>query len=110
MAEGLARALSAQQHEIWSAGTFPAARVSPQAVQALAEKGIDISTHRPKGLDSLPPEIDVAVTLCEESCPNIRARHHEHWPIRDPVGAPAGLFREVRDELETRIRGLLTRP
>jgi len=109
MAEGLARALGAGRHEVWSAGTFPASRVSRQAVEALAEKGIDISDHRPKGLDQLPPDIDVAVTLCEDACPTVRAARREHWPTRDPVGAPVEMFREIRDEIEARVRDLLER-
>ena len=109
MAEGLARARVAGKHEIWSAGTAPADRVSPGAIQALAERGIDIAGHVPKGLGDVPEKIDLAVTLCGDDCAAVRAGRREHWPVRDPVGGPIELFREIRDEIDARIGELLER-
>ena len=109
MAEGLARSLSAGRHEVWSAGTQPTSLVSPEAVQALAEKGVDISAHRPKSLAEVPADVDLAVTLCEDRCPTVRADRREHWPTPDPYGGPAQDFRAVRDRIEARIRDLLER-
>ena len=109
MAEGLARALSAGMHEVWSAGTRPAGHVSPQAVQVLAERGIDISSKRPKSLADVPADVDLAIALCEDRCPTVRANRHEHWPTPDPYGGPVSEFRAVRDQIEARVRDLLER-
>jgi arsenate reductase (thioredoxin) len=109
MAEGLFRALASGEHQAWSAGTHPASRVSPGAVQALAERGIDISHQRPKGLAEAPPDVELAVALCEDSCPQVRAGRREHWPTPDPIGGSLDEYRAVRDQIEARIRDLLER-
>jgi len=59
--------------EVYSAGTAPAPQVNPNAVKAMAEAGIDISTHTPKSVDLyLDQEWDYVITVCggaNESCP-----------------------------------------
>ena len=67
MAEGLARAMAPDGYRFLSAGSEPG-RLNPLAVEALHEKGIDISHHRAKGLDAIPlGEVDVMVTLWNET-------------------------------------------
>lgn len=118
MAEGFARQLL-KEWDVWSAGTRPAERVHPLAVQVMAEKGIDISTQYPKTISDVPRPVDVVVTLCGEAaeeCPIFPgARETEHWGLPDPAratGTPQEVlqvFREVRDEIERRLRGLAER-
>ena len=69
MAEGLARALLPDV-DVLSAGSQPT-MVNPYAIEALAELGIDISTHRSKSVDEIAPaNLDFVITLCaEEVCP-----------------------------------------
>ncbi|MDW8290388.1 MAG: arsenate reductase ArsC [Armatimonadota bacterium] len=118
MAEGFARQLL-KGWDIWSAGTRPAERVHPLAVQVMAEKGIDISSHYPKLVHEVPLPVDYVVTLCGEAaeeCPAFPgAKHTEHWGLPDPAratGTPEevlGVFRSVRDEIERRMRELAER-
>jgi len=118
MAEGFARQLL-KGWDIWSAGTRPAERVHPLAVQVMAEKGIDISTQYPKTISDVPRPVDVVVTLCGEAaeeCPTFPgARATEHWGLPDPAratGTPEEvleIFREVRDEIERRLKVLAER-
>jgi arsenite methyltransferase len=70
MAEGLARAMWPSELKVWSAGSRPTS-VRREAVQVLAEIGIDISHHRSKSVTEIPPaEVDTVITLCgEESRP-----------------------------------------
>ena len=89
-----------------SAGSDPGT-VNPLAIQALAEERIDISTHRAKGLASVPlDEVDTIVTLCaEEVCPSVPGQIRRlHWPLPDPKDLAS--FRAVRDELRRRLPGL----
>ncbi len=66
MAEGLARALAPPGFRFWSAGSEPGT-LHPLAVAALAEIGVDISSHRAKGLAQVPLDrADTIVTLCAE--------------------------------------------
>jgi len=118
MAEGFARQ-RLEGWEVWSAGTHPAERTNPRAVQVMAEKGIDISAQNPKSLHEVPLPVDVVITLCGEAaeeCPAFPgARTTEHWGLPDPARATGSpevvlqVFRDVRDEIERRIRELAER-
>ncbi len=119
MAEGLARALAPASVKISSAGSQPST-LNPLAVSALAEIGIDISSHRSKSVsDVRPDDVDAVVTLCaEEVCPVWLGRALRlHWGLPDPAGAGSTeaerlrAFREVRDELRRRLAEVFpTRP
>jgi len=108
MAEGLLRARGGGRFEVHSAGSRPADRVHPGAVQAMAEIGLDISGQRPKPLRQfLGQKFDYVLTVCDsaaETCPFFpgRAERH-HRDFTDPPAAPpehqAATFRRVRDEL-----------
>jgi arsenate reductase len=111
MAEGIARALAPAAVTISSAGSRPST-LNPLAVKALAEVGIDISGHRSKSVDDVPPgDVDAVITLCaEEVCPVFLGRARRlHWALPDPARAPGDesarldAFREVRDELRRRL-------
>lgn len=115
MAEGFARQIL-NGWEIWSAGTHPAERVHPLAVEVMKEKGIDISVQYPKLVADVPRPVDFVVTLCGEAaeeCPAFPgAKRTEHWGLPDPAkatGTPEQVlqvFRKVRDEIEQRIQRL----
>ena len=72
MAEGWARQLKSEEIEAWSAGTRKHG-LNPFAVKAMAEAGVDISSHRSKTVDELPQQhFDYVITLCghaQENCP-----------------------------------------
>jgi arsenate reductase len=111
LAEGIARSLAPAGVTIWSAGSQPT-RVRPEAIAALAEIGIDISSHRSKHVSEIPAEqVDLVVTLCgEEECPVFLGRARRlHWGLPDPAAVTgsdtsrADAFRGVRDELVRRL-------
>jgi arsenate reductase len=112
MAEGIARSLAPAPVKISSAGSKPS-RLNPLAVKALAEIGLDISTHHSKSVDDIPPgDVDAVVTLCaEEVCPVFLGKALRiHWGLPDPAGAGTSdeerlqAFRDVRDELRRRLK------
>jgi arsenate reductase len=120
LAEGLARSLAKSDVEVSSAGSRPDIRgVHPLAVEVLRERGIDISTHRPKKVDELPGEFDYVITLCDDAaqdCPFLAARIERiHWGMPDPAAAmnegedARAVFRNARDTIETRLRDWLAR-
>ena len=113
MAEGLARARMGDAAEVRSAGCAPT-RVNPFAIQAMAELGIDLSTHASKNVADIDPsEVDVVITLCaEEVCPVfLGAAQRLHWPLTDPDrkhevltdAERLAFFRAARDEIRSRI-------
>ncbi len=115
MAEGLLRTLKGDCYEVYSAGTEPS-RIHPAAIAAMAEIGIDISSQRSKGLDSVRDlAFDEAVTVCDharESCPVFfGAGVRRHQGFADPSAAQGSYadvlaaFRRVRDEIRQWIEG-----
>jgi len=114
MAEGIARSLAPPEVTVSSAGSSPAS-VRPQAIRVLEEIGIDISDHRPKGLDSIDAaSVDTVITLCaEEVCPVFLGKAGRiHWGLPDPAAVTGteetrlNAFRSVRDELHRRLKVL----
>ena len=113
MAEGFLRALGGDRFDVESAGT-EATVVNALAIQAMAEEGIDISTHESKTLDRFVDQpFDLVITVCDdaaEACPvfpNARARRH--WSFPDPSKARGtdderfAAFVRVRDAIRERI-------
>ncbi len=112
MAEGLARHILGDRAEVLSAGSNPAS-VSPHAVEAMAEIGIDITGQCSKSVDTIDPSgLDLVVTLCaEEDCPILPGQVRRlHWPVSDPAaqspGEPPARFREARDLIQEKIKAL----
>jgi len=118
MAEGLARSLARPGVTVSSAGSSPTG-VRPEAVQVLAELGIDISGQRSKGFEAVDrASVDTVITLCaDEVCPAFFGRAHRvHWALPDPaqvngdLGERLEAFRRVRDELLKRLTVVLGAP
>ncbi len=109
MAQGFAEAFGKGKIEVYSAGSRPASQINPLAIEAMKERGIDLSGRRPKGLSDLPPvEMDYLVTMgCGETCPAVPARKIIEWQIPDPKGKPIDEVRRIRDMLEAKVRTLL---
>lgn len=115
LAEGIARRFAPPEVTISSAGSQPAF-VRPQAIAVLGEIGIDISGHTSKTVADLDTStVDAVITLCaEEVCPVFpRQVAKFHWGLPDPASAGdeaarLAAFRQVRDELATRLKALFS--
>ncbi len=109
MAAGFLSHLAQGGVEVISAGSEPAERVNPVAVEAMAEVGIDVSLEKPKLLsDATVREADVVITMgCGDACPIYPGKRYEDWDLPDPAGQPLAEVRPIRDEIETRIKELL---
>ena len=109
MAEAFAHIHGGGRVEAFSAGSRPAGRINPRAVEAMREVGYDLTRHRSRSLAEIPDgEYDVAVTLgCGDECPLVRARRREDWGIPDPKEMPPEQFRAVRDLIEQKVKALL---
>jgi arsenate reductase len=109
MAQGFAEAFGQGKIEVHSAGSSPSSSIDPSVIQVMKEKGIDVSSKRPKSLNELPSmETDYLVTMgCEETCPAVPAKKIIEWEIPDPKGKPIETFREVRNMIERKVKGFL---
>jgi arsenate reductase (thioredoxin) len=114
MAEGFLRGMDSRP-EVFSAGTVPAERVHPAAVEVMKEAGIDISEARPNSVDRyLGESFDLVITVCDDAdrnCPAFAGRvgRRIHIGFEDPArasGSPEevlAVFRGVRDEMRARL-------
>ncbi|HXV92230.1 MAG TPA: arsenate reductase ArsC [Pseudonocardia sp.] len=109
MALGFFQHLAGERAVAWSGGSEPATTVNPAAVEAMRERGIDISAEYPKPwTDEVVRAADVVVTMgCGDACPVFPGRRYENWEIDDPAGLAVGDVRAIRDEVERRVRALL---
>ena len=111
MALGWFRQLAGDRAVAWSGGSEPGEHVNPSAVAAMAEVGIDIRAARPqRWTDEMLARTDVVVTMgCGDACPVVPGVRYEDWPLDDPAGQDVDAVRPIRDEIERRVRDLLTR-
>ena len=115
MAEGLLRGLAGGTVEVFSAGTQPSV-VNPLAIEAMTERGIDISHNRSKRMNEfLSQPFNYVITVCDdaaEACPVFPGRVKRiHWSFPDPAAAAGDydarlqVFRQTRYAIEARLRG-----
>ena len=110
MAMGLFTHLAGDAAVAWSGGSEPGEQVNRAAVDAMAERGIDISREYPKPwTDEIVQAADVIITMgCGDACPVFPGRRYEDWALEDPAGLGVDAVRPIRDEIERRVRDLLT--
>ena len=110
LAEGILRAAFGEGCNVASAGSKPAGYVHPLAIKAMAEIGLDISSHRSKHLDEfLNQDVETVITVCgnaDQACPMFPGQvNRHHWGFDDPAHATGSeeeqlqVFRRVRDEI-----------
>ena len=110
MAEAFLNRLSTGIATATSAGTIPAGEINPIAAEAMMEKGIDISLNRPKLItQEMVNEANKMITMgcsIEESCPAVFIPT-EDWDLEDPQGKPLENVRDIRDQIEIKVRALV---
>ena len=109
MAAGFLAALAGDRVDVLSAGSMPGDQINPTAVQAMTEVGIDITGEQPKKLtDGAVAASDVVITMgCGDACPIFPGKRYEDWALTDPSGQGPDAVREIRDEIDQRVRVLL---
>jgi arsenate reductase (thioredoxin) len=109
MAEAFARMHGAGVVDPHSAGSRPSGTVNPRAIEAMKERGYDLTRHRSKSLQDVPQDPYAAVVTmgCGDACPWIPAARREDWDLPDPKNMSPDEFRSVRDDIERRVLALL---
>ena len=109
MAAALLEHHAAGRVRVRSAGTAPSDEIHPNVVEAMAERGLDVSTARPKGLrEDDVREADVVITMgCGDACPVVPGTRYLDWDLPDPAGKPIAEIRPIRDDIERRVLDLL---
>ena len=110
MAEAFAKIHSRGKVEVYSSGSKPSGIINHKAIAAMKELGYDLTTHHSKSLDEIPKiKYDYAITMgCGDECPFVIAEHRDDWKLDDPKHLEANEFNKMRDEIEIRVKKLLS--
>ena len=111
IAEGFFKKYAPKEYEAISAGTMPVSKINPFAVQVMSEVGIDISTQKSKEIteDMIRNSSKIVNMGCmdKQSCPTLFLQNLIDWNIEDPKDKPIEIVREIRDEIEQRVKELV---
>jgi len=109
MAAGYLTHLAGDRIEVRSAGSEPADKINPVAVEAMAEEGIDIAGEQPKILTATAVKAsDVVITMgCGDTCPYYPGTRYEDWVLDDPAGQDLAHVRPIRDQIRHRVQNLM---
>jgi len=111
IAEAFVKTYGKGKVEAMSAGTMPAKEVNPIVVEIMLEKGIDLSGNTPKLItNQMVQEADMIIVMgcsAEGFCPAPLLNKVVDWGIENPKGKSIEKVREIRDEIERKVRSLL---
>ncbi len=111
MAEAFAKKYGKKKLVATSAGDKPADKVNAVVVEAMKEKGIDVSMNKPRLLTlQMAQDADLIITMgCSEQgiCPGPFYKPTIEWKLEDPKGKTIEEVREIRDKIEQLIRELV---
>jgi arsenate reductase len=110
MAAGYLNHFAGDRIEVRSAGSEPADKINPVAVQPIAEEGIDIAAEQLKILTNEAVKAsDVVITMgCGDTCPFYPGKRYEDWILDDPSGEDIDHVRPIRDEIKRRVEQLIS--
>jgi arsenate reductase len=110
MAEGFFRKYAPKGFMTLSAGTKPSGDINPLAIEVMKEVGIDISNQKSKDLteDMMRNSTKIVNMGCMDKsfCPTLFITNVIDWGIEDPKGKPIEKVREIRDDIDAKVRHL----
>lgn len=94
---------------VFSGGSEPGDAVSPAAIQAMAEVGIDLSGETPKRWEDAEVRQAHAVVRmgCGDVCPVYPGKRYVDWELDDTANDSIEEVRRVRDEIRQLVEGLM---
>ena len=110
MAAALLDHYAAGRVVVRSAGSAPAGTINPAVTEVMAELGLDLSKEFPKPLTTEAVQAsDVVITMgCGDACPIYPGKRYLDWELEDPAGKDPATVRRIRDEIDARVRHLLS--
>jgi protein-tyrosine-phosphatase len=114
MSQALFERAAGGRHRALSAGSeaVPDGGPHPEVVEAMREFGVDVSAHRPQPLTTeLAARADAVITMgCGDACPVIPGKKQLRldWDLPDPRDRPLDEVRATRDDIDRRVRALVT--
>jgi arsenate reductase len=109
IAAALMKHLAGGRVHVRTAGSKPTGSIDPAVIDVLDEVGVPVEAEFPKPLtDEVVQAADVVVTMgCGDACPVYPGRRYLDWPVEDPVGRSMDELRAIRNDIQSRVEGLL---
>ncbi|MGA7010613.1 MAG: arsenate reductase ArsC [Nitrososphaeraceae archaeon] len=111
MAEGFFNKYAPEGYKGISGGTKPVSQINPVAAEAMKEVGIDISNQKSKDISEEMMRNSYKIVnmgcLDKESCPTFFLPNVLDWNLEDLKGKLIEKVREIRDEIEQRVKELV---
>lgn len=109
MSQALFNRAAGGRHEGRSAGSTPADAVHLEVIEVMDELGIDLRGEVPKAITTeMARWADVVVTMgCGDACPYVPGTRYVDWDLTDPSGQDVAAVREIRDDIDGRVRALV---
>jgi arsenate reductase (thioredoxin) len=111
IAEGFFNKYAPEGHKAISAGKKPVSQINPIAIDVMKEVGIDISNQKSKDITEEMMRNSVIIVnmgcMERESCPTLFLHNLIDWNMEDPKGKSIEKVREIRDEIEQRVKELV---
>ena len=112
MAEGFFNRSAPEGYRAVSAGTKPVSQINPLAIDVMKEVDIDISNQKSKEIteDMMRDSFKTMNMGCmdKESCPTLFLSNVLDWNLEDPKGKSIEKVRDIRDEIDQRVKELVT--
>ncbi|KXT62130.1 MULTISPECIES: arsenate reductase ArsC [Lactococcus] len=111
IAEALGKKLAGDKFEFYSAGTEIKPQINQDAVRLMKEiYDIDMEkTQSSKLLQDIPP-VDIVITMgCNVDCPYLPCQYREDWGLEDPTGQSDAVFKDIIQQIETKVLALRKR-
>jgi arsenate reductase (thioredoxin) len=112
MAEGFFNRSAPEGYRVVSAGTKPVSQINPLAIDVMKEVDIDISNQKSKEIteDMMRDSFKTVNMGCmdKESCPTLFLSNVLDWNLEDPKGKSIEKVRDIRDEIDQRVKELVT--
>jgi protein-tyrosine-phosphatase len=110
IASAFAQSLAGDKLDVVNGGSQPAEEINPDMVKVMHEKGIDMEFRVPQTIDKALSHgaPDFIITMgCEEQCPFVPGAKRMEWDLPDPAGKPLEFMRDVREDIEKRVRSFV---
>ncbi|WP_213495394.1 arsenate reductase ArsC [Lactococcus formosensis] len=111
IAEALGKKLAGDKFDFYSAGTETKPQINQDAVRLMKEiYDIDMEkTQTSKLLQDIPP-VDIVITMgCNVECPYLPCQYREDWGLEDPTGQSDTVFKDIIQQIETKVLALRKR-
>jgi arsenate reductase len=110
MASAFAQSVAGDKLEVINGGSEPGDEVNPDMVKVMHEKGIDMAFRSPQSIDAAISHVkpEYIITMgCQEQCPHVPDARNQDWDLADPAGQSIEFMRDVRDDIEKRVKELI---